>query len=108
MATPVDLENKGDCLFLQEDLFGHNYNGPAKIFMRTKMLRLLIGNAFARILDDESLTVSKPEAFQNTQGSYSKIAMATDTSVRAIQEFGYKYLHIQLAKGNIFIFGYLF
>ncbi|KAH3842831.1 hypothetical protein DPMN_116335 [Dreissena polymorpha] len=70
--------------------------------MRAKISET-IGNALARILDDESLTVSKPKAFQNTQGSYSKIAMATDTPVRAIQEFGYKYLHLQLAKGNILI-----
>ncbi|KAH3855466.1 hypothetical protein DPMN_098033 [Dreissena polymorpha] len=73
------------------------------MFMRAKISET-IGNALARILDDKSLTVSKPEAFQNTQGSYSKIAMATDTPVRAIQEFGYKYLHVQLAKGNIFYF----
>ncbi|KAH3710977.1 hypothetical protein DPMN_070475 [Dreissena polymorpha] len=64
MATRVDLDNKGDCLFLLVDLFGHNYYGPAKIFMRAKISET-IGNALARILDDESLTVSKPEAFQN-------------------------------------------
>ncbi|KAH3832764.1 hypothetical protein DPMN_106059 [Dreissena polymorpha] len=61
MATPVDLDNKGDCLFLQVDLFGHNYNGPAKIFMLAKISET-IGNSLVRILAEESLTVSKPRS----------------------------------------------